>query len=268
MNTKPYRPYQGSGRWGGVLMGLGVLLLAFALGMFLLSPFSLQKFAAFPAAGGVYLILYGLTARCPITTGRVLRRILLALLALAVVAFAALEAVVLTGARTEIAQGEEEPEVMVIFGCQVKPWGPSELLRDRLDTALTYLADHPDMTVVVSGGQGPDEPMSEAQCMYDYLVEHGVDGENIVLEDNSGNTWENIQYTLELFRDGTVAPTGKILAVSNGFHLARIRLLWSREWEGTYTLSTLGAPSSHLPSRLSMYLREPFALVKSWLLDR
>ena len=268
MNTKPYRPYQGSGRWGGVLMGLGVLLLAFALGMFLLAPFSLQKFAAFPAAGGVYLVLYGLTARCPVTTGGVLRRILLALLALAIIAFAALEAVVLTGARTEIAQGEEEPEVMVIFGCQVKPWGPSELLRDRLDTALAYLENHPDMTVVVSGGQGPDEPMSEAQCMYDYLVEHGVNGENIVLEDNSGNTWENIQYTLELFRDGTVEPTGKILAVSNGFHLARIRLLWSREWEGSCTLSTLAAPSSHLPSRLSMYLREPFALAKSWLLDR
>ena len=100
MNTKPYRPYQGSGRWGGVLMGLGVLLLAFALGMFLLAPFSLQKFAAFPAAGGVYLVLYGLTARCPVTMGGVLRRILLALLALAIIAFAALEAVVLTGART------------------------------------------------------------------------------------------------------------------------------------------------------------------------
>ena len=61
---------------------------------------------------------------------------------------------------------------------------------------------------------------------------------------------------------------GKVLAVSNGFHLARIRMLWAREWEGPYTLSTLAAPSSHLPSRLSMYLREPLALAKSWLLDR
>ena len=139
MNTKPYRPYQGGGLWGRTVTFLGFLLLVFALVMFLLAPFSLQKFAAFPAAGGVYLILYGLTARCPITTGRVLRRILLALLALAVVAFAALEAVVLTGARTEIAQGEEEPEVMVIFGCQVKPWGPSELLQDRLDLSLIHI---------------------------------------------------------------------------------------------------------------------------------
>ena len=179
--------------------------------------------------------------------------------------FAACFCCVIFGSHSQL---EDDADIMIILGCQVKPWGPSVLLQDRLDTALDYLEEHPDMTVVVSGGQGPDEPMSEAQCMYDYLVEHGVDGENIVLEDNSGNTWENIQYTLELFQDGTVEPTGKILAVSNGFHLARIRLLWSRKWEGTYTLSTLAAPSSHLPSRLSMYLREPFALVKSWLLDR
>ena len=104
--------------------------------------------------------------------------------------------------------------------------------------------------------------------MYDYLTAHGVDGEKIVLEDRSSNTWENIGYTLELFQDGTVEPTGNILAVSNGFHLARIRMLWAREWEGSYTLSTLAAPSSHLPSRLKMYIREPLALVKSFVFDR
>ena len=267
MNTRPYRPYQGAGRWGGILVGLGVLLLLAALGMFLLAPFSLQKFAAFPAAGGVFLVLYGLTARCPAATGRVLRRVLLALLALALLGFAALEAVVLTGARTEIAQGEGEPEVMVIFGCQVKPWGPSELLQDRLDTALAYLEDHPDMTVVVSGGQGPDEPMSEAQCMYDYLTGQGVDGGQILLEDQSHNTWENIQYTLDLLQSEGL-DTDEMLVVSNGFHLARVKLLWGREWEGSYTLSTLAAPSTHFPSRVKMYIREPFALVKSFLFDR
>ena len=196
------------------------------------------------------------------------QRIVLLVIVAAVACFAVLEGIVLSGARTRIADGADAPEVMVIFGCKVETWGPSTLLQDRLDTALGYLEDHPDMTVVVSGGQGPDEPMSEARCMYDYLTAHGVDGENIVLEDRSSNTWENIRYTLELFQDGTVEPTGKILAVSNGFHLTRIRMLWDREWEGTYTLSTLAAPSSHVPSRLKMYIREPLALVKSFVFDR
>ena len=61
---------------------------------------------------------------------------------------------------------------------------------------------------------------------------------------------------------------GEMLVVSNGFHLARVRMLWDRAWEGEYTLSTLAAPSSHIPSRLKMYIREPIALVKSFVFDR
>ena len=59
------------------------------------------------------------------------------------------------------AQAGDGPEVMVIFGCQVRKDGPSILLRDRLDTALAYLEDHPDTRVVVSGGKGDDEHQSE-----------------------------------------------------------------------------------------------------------
>lgn len=183
--------------------------------------------------------------------------------------FCILEGIVLAGGRTEVAAGPGEPEVMVIFGCKAEAWGPSVLLRDRLDTALDYLEDHPDMTIVVSGGKGDDEHVSEAQCMYDYLTAHGVDGARIVLEDQSRNTWQNIGNTLALFRSGAVEPnTGKILLVSSDFHLTRIKLLWGRVWPGTYTLSTLAAPCSHLPSRVHMFFREPLALVKSFLFDR
>ena len=94
----------------------------------------------------------------------------LALLLAGALAFGALFGAVMYGAYDHI-QGE--PRLMVILGCQVKPWGPSILLQDRLDTALAYLQDHPDMTVVVSGGQGPDEPTSEAQAMADYLTRVG-----------------------------------------------------------------------------------------------
>ena len=61
---------------------------------------------------------------------------------------------------------------------------------------------------------------------------------------------------------------GELVVVSNGFHLTRVRMLWSRVCGGDYNLSTLAAPSSHVPSRLKMYIREPFALVKSFVFDR
>lgn len=197
---------------------------------------------------------------------------LCALLLAGAMAFAALEVVIYSGGRTRIAEGEGAPEIMILFGCQVKPWGPSTLLQDRLDTALDYLADHPDMTVVVTGGKGDDEHISEAQCMYDYLTAHGVPGEKILMEDQSRNTWQNIQNTQALLRErfdsGEIEPTGKYLLVSSDFHLVRIQLLWERIWGGTHTISTLAAPCTHAPSRVKMFFREPLALVKSYLFDR
>lgn len=192
-------------------------------------------------------------------------RVLLAVLIAGVLAFGGLLGAVLWGSYDHV-QGD--PQIMVILGCQVKPWGPSVLLQDRLDKALSYLEDHPDLTVVVSGGQGPDEHISEAQCMYDYLTAHGVDGEQILLEDQSHNTVQNLRYTVDLLAKAGYDTTADMVVVSNGFHLTRVRMLWNRVCGGDYNLSTLAAPSSHLPSRLKMYLREPLALVKSFLFDR
>ncbi len=189
---------------------------------------------------------------------------LLAAVLAALLCFAVLLGVVLSGAHDSITG---ESKVMVILGCKVESWGPSILLQDRLDKALDYLEDHPDLTIVASGGQGPDEHQSEAQCMYDYLTDHGVDGAQILLEDQSHNTWENIRFTQELLEEKEV-DTSQVVVVSNGFHLTRVKMLWDRVWEGEYTLSTLAAPSSHLPSRLKMYVREPLALVKSYFFDR
>jgi uncharacterized SAM-binding protein YcdF (DUF218 family) len=192
--------------------------------------------------------------------------VLIALLLAGVLMFAGALGVVLSGAHDSVIG---EPQVMVILGCQVQERGPSVLLQDRLDTALDYLEDHPDMLVVVSGGQGDNEPTSEAQAMYDYLVANGVDGEQILLEDTSHSTWQNLNNTFALLKEqGEGQKAGQVLVVSSGFHLSRVRMLFGRVWEGTYTLSTLAAPESHLPSRLKMYIREPLALVKSFLVDR
>lgn len=189
----------------------------------------------------------------------------LAVILVLVLGFAVLLGLVLSGAHDSITG---EPKVMVILGCKVESWGPSILLQDRLDQALDYLQDHPDLTIVVSGGKGDDEHKSEAQCMYDYLTEHGVDGDQILMEDQSHNTVENLRYTRELLADEGYDTTDDVIVVSNGFHLTRVRMLWSRVWGSDGNLSTLAAPSSHIPSRLKMYIREPLALVKSYFFDR
>lgn len=188
---------------------------------------------------------------------------LLALVLAGALAFAVLLGAVLSGAHDEISG---DPQIMVILGCQVKPWGPSMLLQDRLDTALGYLEDHPDMVVVVSGGQGKDEPSTEARAMADYLMEQGVKEEQLLLEEQSHNTLQNFQYSSALLAEQGLELDQGVLVVSNGFHLTRARMLAERTGFGA--VSTLAAPSSHLPSRLKMYIREPLALVKSFVFDR
>ncbi len=199
--------------------------------------------------------------------GRGRRRWLLALgllLLLGLTLFLGLEGAIGAHARTEITG---QPQVMVIFGCKVEPTGPSVLLKDRLDAALSYLKDHPEMTVVVTGGKGDDEHQSEGACMYDYLTAHGVAGERILREERARNTWQNVLYTRELLeREGL--EEADCLLVSSGFHLLRIKLLWERGTGRSGGISTLAAPVSHFPSRVHMFFREPLALVKSFLFDR
>ena len=198
------------------------------------------------------------------SVARKLLTVLLTLVLAGAICFLILFIIVLAGGHDDV-QGD--PKIMVIFGCQLRDTGPSVLLKDRLDTALAYLEEHPDMTVVVSGGQGTNEPTSEAQGMYDYLTAHGVDGGHILLDDRSFNTRENVAYSLEALTDGGYDTDCGVVLVTNFFHVARARMLWERA-DGAAPVSVLAAPSSHLPSTLKMYVREPLALVKSFFFDR
>lgn len=179
--------------------------------------------------------------------------------------FGALLLIVLVNDRDRLCGA---PSVVVVLGCKVKPWGPSVLLRNRLETALPYIDKHPEAVVVVSGGQGSDEHVSEAQAMRDYLVERGVPASSILLEDCSTSTLENLLYSKDVLQRAGYDFESGILVVSNGFHMARVRMLWRRVCEESGSLSTLAAPSSRELARVKMYIREPLALAKSLLFDR
>ena len=125
-------------------------------------------------------------------------KVLLSLVLLGALVFGTLLGQVLSGAHDDVSGS---PQVMIILGCQLHDWGPSIMLQDRLDKALEYLEDHPDMTVVVSGGQGENEPATEAQGMADYLADHGFARENIILETQSHNTFQNMTYSAKHLKE-------------------------------------------------------------------
>ena len=72
------------------------------------------------------------------------------------------------------AKGEQQLSYLIVLGAQMKPNGPSVVLEKRLRRAYTYLTENPETLCVLSGGQGSNEPVSEAQGMYEDLVKKGI----------------------------------------------------------------------------------------------
>lgn len=187
--------------------------------------------------------------------------ILIILMAAILLCYVAPLCAVLAGSKTNVTG---DPQIMVIFGYKLDEDGMPPMLKSRLDAALGYLKDHPDVTVVVSGGKGVGEFESEAVCMRDYLVEHGANSQNILMEDNSSTTVENVANTLALLRQNECDLSGGMIAVSNGFHLTRIKMLLKRA-DKSLSVSTIAAPVPSASDKMLMHLREPFTLLIDFL---
>ena len=89
----------------------------------------------------------------------------------------------------------------IVLGCRVRDGRPSLAMQRRLDAAYDYLVANPGAECILSGGQGPDEAISEAQCMRDTLVAMGIDPARLHMEDQSTNTRENLAYSLAVLHE-------------------------------------------------------------------
>jgi len=118
----------------------------------------------------------------------------------------------------------ETVDYIVVLGAKVNANGPSVSLWDRICAAYTYLDEHPNVIAVVSGGQGTDEPITEAECIFRELVELGIDPKRIWMEDEATSTWENMHFTLDLIEEKTGERPGKLGVLSSEYHLFRASL--------------------------------------------
>ncbi|WP_436963105.1 YdcF family protein [Staphylococcus xylosus] len=113
-----------------------------------------------------------------------------------------------------------EFDTILVLGAGIFTEQVTPMLACRLDKALRLFEINPNATFIVSGGQGPDEPISEARAMQRYLIHNGVDPHNIILEDQSTSTLENIMYTTQLIQDA-FSYKPKIVCVTSQFHIMR-----------------------------------------------
>lgn len=183
------------------------------------------------------------------------RRIFVTLACLGGILFIIVEGCIISGFSQK---GPDGLDYLVVLGAQMKASGPSKALQYRLDEAIRYLEENPDTQVIVSGGQGPDEHISEAQGMYDYLVEKGISPERIILEDQSKNTFQNLTFSAEYLDKGN----DLVGVVSNNFHVFRATKIAKKAgYENVYGIAAKGEPFL----QYNNMMREFLGVVKDFL---
>lgn len=169
-------------------------------------------------------------------------------------------AIVMTSLMVHAANKEPEgKETLIVLGCRVYGENASLSLRERLDAAYEYLEANPGTYCVVSGGQGPGENISEAECMYRYLTNKGIDGSRIYKEDKSTSTRENLEYSLQVIRENNL-PQDIAIATSE-YHQYRVGLV--AKGLGVENAAVCGKTAVWLFP--TFYIRELYGILYEWV---
>ncbi len=150
-------------------------------------------------------------------------------------------------------------ETLIVLGCRVYGEAPSLSLRERLDAAYKYLEENPGTYCVVSGGQGPGENISEAECMYRYLVNKGIDGSRIYIEDVSTSTRENLEFSLQVIKENQLP--GEIAVATSEYHQYRVGLV--AKGLGMENTAVCGQTAPWLFP--TFYVRELYGVLYEWV---
>lgn len=146
-------------------------------------------------------------------------------------------------------------EYAIVLGAKVNGETPSLSLQYRLEAALQYAEKYSFVKLVLSGGQGPDELISEAEAMRRYFINHGISEDRLVLEKKSSSTYENIFYSKTL-----LPPSNKgVTIITSDYHLARARKIAVKLGLETDVVEA----ETPAVVRLKLITRERLALLKT-----
>lgn len=155
-------------------------------------------------------------------------------------------------------EAETGADYVIVLGAQIRGTTVTKSLKKRLDTAVEYLKDNTKTLVIVSGGQGAGEDITEAEAMSRYLKTKGISENRIIKEEKSTNTAENIKYSKVLIK----GEEPKVVIVTNGFHV--FRALSIAKKQGLSKAQGLAAPSDKILV-LNYYIREAAGVIKDFL---
>jgi len=157
-------------------------------------------------------------------------------------------------------------DYVVVLGAGLFGDQPSPSLHYRLQKALEYTKKHPHVPIVVSGGQGPDEWITEAEAMECFLLQNGIEAKRIIKEERSTSTKENLIFTKELLKHDINTKKPTLLIVTSEYHMFRAKFLAKRNGFIPYG-KCAATPAYPRYLKPLYYFREYFAVIKSFFFD-
>lgn len=155
-----------------------------------------------------------------------------------------------------------DEDAVIVLGAGLRGSRPSSTLKGRLNAAFEYHKNNPDALIVVSGGQGHDEDITEALAMETYLINLGVPKDRIIKEEASTSTYENFVFSKKLL-DTQLESSYKIAYISNDYHVFRAgRIAHDAGFENTTHVHSDTIWHSVLPG----VLRECIGVMKYYIL--
>ncbi|HYE82112.1 MAG TPA: YdcF family protein [Clostridia bacterium] len=220
----------------------------------------------FPGIAGLIIIVYiyiGLWVRKgrPVIQDPLARRLVCAMVVCGVIFFASLEVLITYSSSL---QEDVDADYIIILGGGLHEGEITPTLQERLQKGLEYMEKYPDTDVIVSGGKGFGESITEAEAMKRYLISKGIAAGRILEEDRATSTMENFVFSRELLQNIEGRNTTRIVVATSDFHMLRAKFLARRVGFEPYGI-TSSTPAS---VRMNSHIREYFALVKSFLFDR
>nr|WP_307486838.1 YdcF family protein [Eubacterium multiforme] len=247
-----------------IIFILGIICIAYFL--FVNMIFGYTTFSSFYLVIGIIMILYGIfiTKLLKIEAFKRIFKPLKLLLLCGILIFIITELCIIFYPKTS----EKSCNYIVVLGAGIRGENLTTTLRDRLNATLDYINNtNYDGKIIVSGGQGPGESITEAEAMRRYLVEKGINNNRIILEDKATNTFQNFKYSKDIIENLNEGNTknSNIKVVTTDFHALRSNIIGKRNGYENISFYTSNTKWYLVPS---MYAREFFAVFKSIVFDR
>lgn len=236
-------------------LALGIIIIVYGIFVIITAPNRIAFNLGFMFIGAVFIIYHFVKNKL----NKTIRKVINGLIIIGITCFAAILIVISVYPK----QSTEKCDYILVLGAGLKDGDEvSRVLQDRLEAAIECYDNYDKgAKIVVSGGKGSNEDVSEAEAMKRYLVKKGVSEDIIIKEDKSTSTKENFEFSKDKIEEdsGMKVSRSKVKVVTTDFHAFRSNLLAKNNNYGKVEIYTSDSYPYLIPI---FYTREVLALIK------